>query len=315
MNRFAGVITFGFIFTTALTASTQILLLPVANFSGCSINTHQRVGSLIAKNAELTSVEASDSSELENTNISHHLDVVGKLTCKNCTLGSLSKKGRAILYNTVIKESFASSNDTYANTCIFESYTGQGEADFENVQVTKTISNAGNTTITHTCCDILNVVGTVRAKQFSCTDINITGKTTLTDATIKQTAKINGSTNIYSSAISNLEIIGKSILSNASINTLDVTGSLDASHVESAMCSLCTNKSSFNECNIKNLYIKKQNAPTVITIYNSPNTPERRIERIICQDSSTKIVYKKNSIRALEIVGTKHISTHKTTNS
>ena len=279
-----------------------------ADFSGCTMPTHQRAGSLTAKNANLKSVETSGTTDLENTIVTGHLDATGKLTCKDCTLGSLTKTGRGILYNTTIHSAFSSTNDTRANTCTFESYSGLGETDFEKVEVTGSIKNTGNLKATNTNCDTLNVTGSVRLKNFSCSNINITGRTTLTDTAVKRSAQIIGAAKVYSSSFNTLQIIGKTLLSNVTAVTFEIVGRLDATNADGDTLTIASNAASLRECAIKNLYVKKQQSPTTITIYNSPQTAERCVARIVCEDPATKIVYEKDSIRAQEIVGTANVT-------
>ena len=295
---------------TALSFSSHscCVVLAHVNLSGCTLSTHQRVGSLTAKNATLASVEAHGTADLETTSVSGHLEVTGKLTCKGCTPGTLTKTGHGVLYNTTIQHAFSSTNDTRANTCTFENYFGCGEADFEHIEVAKKISNTGNVKATDSRCQQLSVTGTVRAQQFSCSNMKITGKTTLTDVTVTQAAEIIGSTNVYSSAFTTLEIRGKTLLSNVMADTFEVAGHLDATNADGDTFAIKANNAVFRECSIKNLYVKKRQTPPVITIYNSPKTPERLIARIVCEDHATKIVYEKDSVRAQETLGTTHIT-------
>jgi len=315
-------------------------------FAHTALTNHQTVcGSISAKNTQFTSLTVYGDrhnpgiADLENCQSSGHINVTGKLISKGNIFNSLSKIGSGELRNTTIKGALSSTGKTTAIDCTLASFSGTGATSFDNTQVQEIISNTGKAKVHNSKCKKLSVTGSVNANNLSCENVNVTGKTELADSSIQDTTRITGKATITNSSLKTLEVTGKAIVKNSSLQTacvtgsahftdvkatdIQTTGSLNATKTSSQTCTIVCDSAFFTDCTIETLYVKKQSTikifgwsffgsdkklKTTVTIYNSPKTPEHRITRIVCDDPSTIIVYKDDSVRAQEIVGTSNVA-------
>lgn len=280
------------------------------NFSGCTITNHQDIaGSLVIENGQLTSATVTGPADLKNSNILGHLEVAGKLLCSDSSIQSLTKTGYGQLSASTIKKKFSSTGKTVASGCFFGSYAGTGDLDFTDVQITETTENTGETFLKDSNLNTVEITGNTECKQTKCASLEVTGRTVLHGVEAQQTISIIGKTTGYNTACRVLSIVGKASLSDVTAEKASIVGDIAATKTHFESATITTRNTTFTDCTINTLYVQKNSsgASPVITIQNTIHAPIKGIGKIVCEDHTTKIVYGKNAIKTLEIIGTTNI--------